>query len=139
MSNLLPTTDALLPKERNLYNKLVGFILVLSAAFFIIPAIAVILVFDAYAIGSGNMIAVNASIGAAIFGLLLPLFIGAGRRLSGAPSAARVHLLEKQIVSLQTEISDLRHQTLSINESIEFTKQLSQGEPKSKAIPKSSS
>jgi TolA-binding protein len=133
MSKLLPTTDATLPKERNLYNKLLGFILVLSAALFIIPAIAIILVLDAYAIGSGSAIAVNASIGAAIFCLLMPLFIGAGRKLSGPPSS-RIHLLEKQIVNLQNEIADLRHQAIVMNESIEFTKQLTQSEAKSKAL-----
>jgi hypothetical protein len=124
MTNFLPNSQQPLPKEGDVFTKTVIFILVVSAAIFVMPAIAIILIADAFAVGGGSTIAINMTIGAAVLAVILPIIFAICRRISGSSAIKQSLLLQRDVAVLQQEVLELRHQTLVVSESAEFSKQL---------------
>lgn len=132
MPNII-INNALPGKESDVFTKTVIFILVLSAAIFVMPAIAIILVADAIAIGAGSSIAINMTIGAAVFALIMPFVFALTRRIGGPSAKAQIVSMQRDVAMLQQEVVELRHQTLITSESAEFSKQLLMSKEKSAA------
>ena len=112
------------PKEGDMFKKVCLFILVLSFAIFVMPAIAIILVADAFAIGQGSTIAINMTIGGAVLSVLMPVVFAFTRKIGGASARAQMLTMQRDMALLQQDVAELRHQTLVISESAEFSKQL---------------
>jgi uncharacterized membrane protein YfbV (UPF0208 family) len=124
MTNFLPNSQQPLPKEGDVFTKTVIFILVVSAAIFVMPAIAIILIADAFAVGGGSTIAINMTIAAAVLAVILPIVFAICRRIGGASAIKQSLVLQRDVALLQQEVLELRHQTLVVSESAEFSKQL---------------
>ena len=124
MTNFLQNSQPPAPKESDVFSKTIIFILVVSAAIFVMPALAFILIADALAIGAGSSIAINMTIGAAVLAIILPLVFALSRRIGGASARQQSLVLQRDVASLQQEVLELRHQTLVVSESAEFAKQL---------------
>jgi hypothetical protein len=124
MTNLLQNSQPSAPKESDVFSKTIIFILVVSAAIFVMPALAFILIADALAIGAGSSIAINMTIGAAVLAVILPFVFALSRRIGGASARQQSLVLQRDVASLQQEVLELRHQTLVVSESAEFAKQL---------------
>jgi hypothetical protein len=139
MTNITINNQNHAPKETDLFKKICYFILVLSFAIFVMPAIAIILVADAFAIGGGSTIAINMTIGVAVIGVLMPLIFAASRKLGGPSAKSQMITMQRDLALLQQDVAELRHQTLVISESAEFSKQLLMGKEKSGAEKSASS
>ena len=131
MTNISVNNGQPAPKESDVFTKTVIFILVLSAAIFVMPAIAIILIADAFAIGSGSAIAINMTIGAAVLAVLLPFVFALTRRIGGPSSKSQLILMQRDVALLQQDVVELRHQALVTSESAEFSKQLLMSREKS--------
>ncbi len=124
MTNLIPNNLQPAAKEGDVFSKTVIFVLVLSAAIFVMPAFAIILIADAFAIGAGSAIAINMTIGAAVLAVILPFVFALTRRIAGPSARNQALVMQRDIALLQQEMLELRHQTLIVTESAEFSKQL---------------
>ncbi len=124
MTNIFVKDGQQPTKESDIFTKTVIFILVLSAAIFVMPSIAIILIADAFAIGGGNAIAINMTIGAAVLAVILPFIFALSRRIAGPSAKSQLVLMQRDVALLQQDIVELRHQTLVTSESAEFSKQL---------------
>jgi hypothetical protein len=124
MTNFVQSPQPAPPKESDVFSKTVIFILVVSAAIFVMPALAIILIADAFAIGGGSAIAINMTIGAAVLAIIMPLIFALSRRIGGASARTQSLSLQRDVALLQQEVLELKHQTLIVSESAEFSKQL---------------
>jgi hypothetical protein len=124
MTNFIQNSQQPIPKESDLFTKTIIFILVVSAAIFVMPALAFILIADALAIGAGSTIAINMTIGAAVLAVILPFVFAICRRIGGSSARKQSLVLQRDVALLQQEVLELRHQTLVVSESAEFAKQL---------------
>jgi hypothetical protein len=124
MSNITINNQLPPPKESDFFKKVCIFIMVLSFAIFVMPAIAIILVADAFAIGQGSAMAINMTIGGAVLSVLMPFVFAFSRKIGGASAKTQIVTMQRDMALLQQEVAELRHQTLVISESAEFSKQL---------------
>lgn len=107
--------------------------MVLSFAVFVMPAIAIILVADAFAIGAGTQVAINMTIGAAVLAVIMPFVFALTRKIGGSSTRAQMVTMQRDMALLQQDVAELRHQTLVISESAEFSKQLLMSKEKASA------
>ena len=133
MTNFLQNSQPTIPKESDLFTKTIIFVFVVSAAIFVVPALAFILIADALALGSGSTIAIYMTIGAAVLSVILPFVFAICRRIGGSSARKQALILQRDVAVLQQEMLELRHQTLVVSESAEFTKQLLMSKEKAQA------
>ncbi|HEY9679994.1 MAG TPA: hypothetical protein V6C86_00200 [Oculatellaceae cyanobacterium] len=133
MSNITINSQTPPPKETDFFKKVCIFIMVLSFAVFVMPAIAIILVADAFAIGAGTQVAINMTIGAAVLAVIMPFVFALTRKIGGSSTRAQMVTMQRDMALLQQDVAELRHQTLVISESAEFSKQLLMSKEKASA------